>query len=118
MNLSEVPTVVFDLINCDKVVGDKFFASRLVDETGATKVVVRTDSKLSHRKIWKRLEQELDGSGIRAGLLGGGYIWVDSVNNEILIHGGSTDFCCEPDRTQTVQLVQAEYPNFRVRGIS
>lgn len=50
----------------------------------------------------------------RAVCIGGGRITINPKKKTILIYGESGDFGKEPDRQQTVKMLQAAYPKFKV----
>lgn len=112
MTLKEVQTVVIDL-GCAK----KFIVVVLSDETGTIKKVVRTYNLLSYERIFERLICELYGNRVTIKsykCLGGGIMVVTAEEKRIVLCGQSLQYGKEPDRAETIQLIQEAYPDFRV----
>jgi hypothetical protein len=112
MNIQEIPVV-----KCVGEEGYKFIVVRVINiENQQNKTIIRArqDCKY-HRDIlaWFK-EQELGGTGLRSGCIGGGRICFDHENKTIKIWDYSGDFGKEPDRALTVAILQEAYQGYVV----
>jgi hypothetical protein len=112
MNIQDVPVV--------KSVGEegyKFIVVCVVKpETKEEKLVVRAHQDCEyHRDIlaWFKNE-ELQGSSLKCGCVGGGRIRINTSDKTVEIWDSSGDFGEEPDRTLTVTMLQEAFPEFVV----
>jgi len=112
MMLDQVPTVDFDEIEGRT---NKFVVALLIDSDGFTKlVVVARNVSWKHDTIFGNLETRMRNGEIAVKRLGGGFI--DISDKEIGLHGESMDCGAESDPQETVRLIQAAYPNLKVRS--
>jgi len=110
MTIDEVPVVVIDLSYCYK-----FIVAKLTYPTTiATKTVVRASDVDYHIELVHRLDAELQESGIMCYCLGGGNIKVNAILKIIEIWGESGKYGQEPDRAETLRLIQAAHPDYKV----
>ena len=110
MVLTDVSEVVIDLYE-----GNKFIVAMLIDTNGEERLVVRANARcVNHSHIHDLLLEEVRPNGLRAALLGGGSIQVNHKAKTIRIWGKSGDFGQEPDRQQTVAMLQKAFPDFQV----
>ena len=115
MTINEVSTVVIDPRD-----GYKFIVAQLTDGNGGSKLVVRANQDCSyHRDILAILRREVRPSGLEARCIGGGRIEINPEEKAIRIWDSSGDFGEEPNRKEvTVQLLQAEYPDWKIEATS
>ena len=113
MTINEVVEVVIDSTG-----GYKFIVAEVTD--GVTKrLVVRAQENCSyHRDILDVLRMDLRANRMTARCIGGGHIAIDPVAMTINIWSSSGDFGVEPDRADTVRMLQAAYPEWKVTGKS
>lgn len=110
MTLEEIPVVVIDFTGYRKFI----VAQLTLGES--TKTILRTgDSYGAHKDILVALWEGLRGSDIKANCPGGGFIMVNRDQKTIDLSGYSVAFGREPDRQETVRLIQAAYPDFTVK---
>lgn len=110
MILADVQEVVIDPCG-----GFKYIAVKLVDGSGFEKLVVRANEEcINHMDILSLLWEEINPSDSRPCWVGGGQIWVSPKEKIIHIWGRSGDFGQEPDRQQTVSLLQKTFPDFQI----
>lgn len=112
MTLNDVATAVVDLVHARK-----YILASFVDPNGKERKLVRTYNLKAHEYIFQQLISELTEKGVEYGsrtCLGGGYIFVDNEEKVIMIYGYSLSYGAEPDRDETIQILQEAYPEFRV----
>ena len=84
----------------------------LQNEKGEHVVFADDDRRYGfHRDLLAQYQKE---SGLQAECIGGGRISFDEEEKAIKIWGCSGDFGREPDRKETVQVLQGAYPDFDV----
>src|SRR3989344_4238136 len=106
MSINSVPTVKIDSRG-----GYKFIVAVITDTDGAKLLVVRADESCSyHRDILSKLRYEVRPLGLDARCIGGGQISINPETKNISIRGSSGDFGVEPDRNETVRMLQEAYP--------
>ncbi len=93
----------------------KFIVAEVTDENGRMKLVVRANQECEyHMNILTMLREEVRPSGFNARCIGGGRIKINRNKKTICIWDYSVGFGKEPDRRQTVRMLQAAFPNFQV----
>lgn len=111
MSIANVKDVVIDAKD-----GYKFIVAELSDGSGSKKLVVRADQERDyHDDILKALKREVEPCGLRARCIGGGRIAVNPTAKTICIWGDSGAFGEEPDREQTLRMLQAAFLDYEVR---
>ncbi len=109
ITLSELQSVIID-----EVGGYKFIVAK-VSEGEASKLVVRANANCSfHRDILGLLRHE--ASNLNARCIGGGNIEVDPTNKVIKIWGSSGDFGVEPNRAETVKMLNEAFLEFKIES--
>lgn len=114
LHLQEVATVVIDS-HCDNDRHHKFIVAKVADGKGS-KMVVRASNKENghtHYQIFYALQQEVEPRGLTVECIGGGTLDTDS-KNWISIYETSESYGREPDRKQTVRILEEAYPKFKV----
>ena len=112
MNINDVKEVV---VAMDKRSDFKFIVAELTDGSGGKRLVVRANANYSHHEsILLALQKEVTSSDLNADCVGGGWIRIVHAVKTISICGKSGDFGEEPDRQQTVRMLQAAFPEFQV----
>lgn len=97
--------------------GYKFIVANVTDGNGGTKMVVRANQDCKyHRDILAILRREVRPFGLDARCIGGGRIEITPEAKTIRIWDDSGDFGKEPNRQQTVRMLQAAFPEFQVSG--
>lgn len=111
MTLTDVPEVVVDPSG-----GYKFIVAKLTDSNGKEKLVVRAMEEHCdyHDDILNWLKREVSSSGLKTFCIGGGRIEVSPDEKIIRIWGESGAFGKEPNREETVRMLQAAFPEFQV----
>ena len=104
-------------VKIDERGGYKFIVARVTDGKGGEKLVVRAEASCAyHRDILAILRQEVRSVGLNAECVGGGRISISPERKSISISGSSGDFGVEPNRYNTVRMLQVAFPEFRVTG--
>lgn len=110
MTLNEVKPVLIDPEG-----GYKFIIVEVIDLVGERKRVVRaSESPRYHAEILRDMKLYELKDGLTAICVGGGRIVVAPVAKIIEIWGRSGDFGKEPDRNETVRMLQEAFPDFTV----
>lgn len=110
MTIDELPEVVIDAFG-----GRKFIIAQLGDAADNKRLVVRANQECNyHDDILKLLRQEVRPYGLNAHCIGGGRIEINPETTTIRIWGKSVIFGLEPDRKETVRMLQAAFPDFRI----
>ena len=110
MNLETLQEVVID--RCDSY---KFIVANVTDDNDNSKLVVRVNNHYAiHAEILFILREEVRPLGLKACCIGGGRIEINPEAKTIRIWDKSTGFGEEPDRQQTIRMLQAAYPEFQV----
>jgi len=95
----------------------KFIVAIVSDGMGGEKMVIRAekyeDCEL-HHDILCLLQQEVRPGGLKAHCIGGGRIQVNSEVKTIRIWDDSAAHGKEPNRQETVRMLQVEFPEFQV----
>lgn len=113
MKFADIPAVALEL-------GDerKFIVAELMEpERGESKIVFRAQRDvLAHIGLVLDLQDEVQnyGYGITVTCIGGGKVVSSTQDNLISISGRSRDFGKEPNRANTVAMLQENYPDFIV----
>lgn len=116
MTINDVPEVVIALED-----SYKFIVALLIDGNGDERLVVRAEKGEgcgNHRDILGLLRQEVRSGGLNVHCIGGGRIDINSNAKTICIWGYSYDFGEEPDRKETVRMLQVAFPDFQVTSSS
>ena len=112
MHLDTLQEVVIDPRD-----GYKFIVANVTDGNGGTRMVVRAKRDCQyHNDILAILRREVRPLGLNAHCIGGGYIKISPEAKTIRIWDDSGVFGKEPDRQQTVRMLQAAFPEFQVSG--
>ncbi|MDO8482682.1 MAG: hypothetical protein Q7S86_02600 [bacterium] len=112
MTLNEVPEVVVDPED-----NYKFIVVELTDVNSNKRLVVRAKARPGfkyHSDILDLLCHDVFSSGLKARCIGGGSIEINSQVKTIYIWSYSGDFGREPDRQETVRILQVAFPEFQV----
>lgn len=110
MTLDEIPVIVVNLTT-----GIDKFVVALLKHGEHTKTILRTGHYYRfHKNIMAALGKELQGSEIEAICLGGGRIKINVDEKTIFIDDCSADYGYEPNRQETVRLIQVAHPDFKV----
>lgn len=110
MTLDDIPEFVF---SSDE--DGKFIVVKLKSEE-STKLIVRTgDRHMYHREILSKLPKEWEDNGILLCCIGGGKISININQKSILLWDYSYKYSKEPDRQETIRLIQSVYPDFKVQ---
>src|SRR3989344_9469977 len=110
MTLNDVQEVVIDPSG-----GYKFIVAKLTDSNGGEKLVVRAQENCGyHNDILNLLRHEVRPSGLNARCIGGGRIEINPEAKTIRIWSKRGGFGAEPDRQETVRMLQAAFPEFQV----
>lgn len=113
MTIHEVAEVVID-----RTGGYKFIVAEVTDGV-TSRLVVRAQENCSyHRDILDVLQRNLRANGMTACCIGGGRIAIDPGAMTINIWSSSGDFGVEPNRVETVRMLQSAYPEWKVTGKS
>ncbi|MCI0533579.1 hypothetical protein L0Y49_05175 [bacterium] len=110
--LQNVPTVSIDPSG-----GYKFIVAKITDGSGGQKLVIRANGQCDyHRDILEDLRDQING--LNASCIGWGRIEHDPDAKTIKIWDSSGDFGgYEPDRDETVRMLQEAYPDYEVTVI-
>ncbi len=97
----------------------KFIVVRLHDQNDVRRNIIRAKSSkemgVSHSTILEGVWSEPGiKDGIDAECIGGGTLYVDHDEKRIIICGQSRDFGEEPNRIETVSMLQGAFPDFQV----
>lgn len=93
----------------------KFIVANVTDGNGGTKMVVRANQNCKyHGDILAVLRREMRPLGLNVHCIGGGNIKISPDAKTIHISDYSSIFGKEPDRQQTVRMLQAAFPEFQV----
>jgi phosphohistidine phosphatase len=107
MTIHEVAEVVVDASG-----GYKFIVAEVSDGT-ITRLVVRADQSCElHRYILRGTREQLSPHGLQARCIGGGRILINPEAKTVKIWDKSGDFGFEPDRMETVRMLQSAFPDF------
>lgn len=110
MTLADVPEVVVDPSG-----GYKFIVAKLTDNNGEEKLVVRANKDCNyHNHILEMLCREVQQNGLKTYCIGGGQIQVNPEAKTIFIWDDSSAFGKEPDRQETVRMLQKEFPESQI----
>ena len=114
MSLDNIGNVKMNIQNAYK------FIVAEVSEGSDKKIIVRVGTNMMerHYEIDDALAEELIESNTPAPykVLGGGFVQSNWWKKEIILFGESKDYGREPDRLQTVTLIQKEFPDFKVKA--
>jgi len=117
VTINDVPEVVIDALGG----GYKFIVARLTDERGSERIVIRADEKLGyHDDLLRALRREVllvEPAVPTVRCFGGGRIEINPDQKTIRIWDSSAAFGEEPDRQQTVQMLQTAFPDFQITAI-
>lgn len=110
MLLTEVQSV-----GVDYTIGHKFIVVEISDKQGNKKNIVRVKNENYeyHKDILISLKNELEPKGFSLRCLGGGMIKINLRDKTFWIGGSSGDYGTEPNRNETLLLLQAEFPDFQ-----
>jgi hypothetical protein len=110
MLLADVPQV-----GVDYTLGYKFIVVEVADSSGNKKTIVRVKNQNYeyHKDILVSLKGELEVRGFTCRCLGGGMIKINLREKTFWIGGSSGDYGTEPNRNETLLLLQAEFPDFQ-----
>ena len=112
MTINEVLEVVVDPEN-----SHKFIVAELSDGNGGKRLVVRAPKYVRyelHADILEFLQKEVGSSGLKARCIGGGVISINTEKKTIKIWDDSGEFGEEPDRQETIRMLQVAFPEFSV----
>ena len=110
MEINEVTEVVID-----EVGGYKFIVAEIHNENGDKRLVVRANKGCDyHRVILALLRTDISDFGLSAKCIGGGQINRNSESKIITICGSSGDFGVEPDRSETVRMLERAFPDYQI----
>jgi len=110
--ISEVPKVV--VAPKDNF---KFIVAELLDENDGKELVIRANTEERckfHVNILDLLIQEVRLCGLRVRCVGGGFITINSETKTIRICDDSGQFGKEPDRQETVRMLQVAFPDYQI----
>lgn len=97
--------------------GYKFIVANVIDGNDKSKLVVRANRTCDHHcDILAILQREVRPHGLYTKCVGGGRIKINLDAKTIHIWDYSDVFGKEPDRQQTVRMLQAAFPEFQVSG--
>lgn len=95
----------------------KFIVAQITDGQNGNKLVVRAHSVNDlplHADIYNVLQQQVGQHGLNARCIGGGRLEFFPDHKFMRIKGSSDEFGVEPDRQETLRLLRAAFPEFRV----
>ena len=107
------------LENFDEVVVEpfhdcKYIVVELSNVKGETKIVMRGSKDIkSHADILEWLEAQTAATSLGVTCIGGGRLKIDHQAKTIEVHDYSDSFGREPDRQQTVRMLESAFPEFR-----
>lgn len=112
LNLGQIK--IFEMEDFDE--GHRKYILAEVEDAAGNKILVIRHKYFGnlHRSILHNLELEITPLQLKVKCLGGGKFYVLKTGKEILIYGESFDFGAEPDRTITVGIFRAQFPEFQV----
>lgn len=116
MDLHKIATVVIDGSHCEDY-HHNFIVAKVTGKDGM-KIVVRASNEMGngHYKIFHALQQEVKEARQRCltvECIGGGTLDTD-YQNWISIYGSSGSYGREPDRKETLRILEEVYPKFKV----
>ncbi|MEK7535201.1 MAG: hypothetical protein AAB563_02245 [Patescibacteria group bacterium] len=106
------------LENLDEVVIDPFYDCKYIvvelsNAKGETKIVLRGSGEIKfHEDILGWLEAQIATTRLGVACIGGGRLKIDRKEKTIRVYDYSERFGREPDRPQTVRMLQAAFPEF------
>jgi hypothetical protein len=110
LGIDEIKTVLINPVSGGEM---KFIVVELGDKSNE-RLVFRADGhRRFHWEIFDDLRCDIEES-IKIKCLGGGLMDIDFDGKTIDLCGKSTVYGTEPDRQQTVTILQLEFPHFKI----
>lgn len=111
-----MPRTIASLKEVEIILNEKFnfIVARVDDHTGS-KLVMRANQGLPrHRDIVENLRKETE---LFVYCVGGGSMCISKVTKLLIIFGESEQYGREPNREETVKMLERRYPGFEVTAI-
>ncbi|MBI2062082.1 MAG: hypothetical protein HYT64_00060 [Candidatus Yanofskybacteria bacterium] len=110
MTINEVREVVIDSVEVYK-----FIVAQLTDGNGGKRLVVRANESCRyHQDAFDLLRQEVRPHGLDVHCIGGGKIEISLAEKTVCVWDSSWDFGEEPNRKETIRMLQAAFPDYQV----
>ncbi len=95
----------------------KYIVAKVWDTSGQHKVILRSYPDCDfHNEMVQALAREVAPHGFVVSCLGGGMLNYRPHARAIFVSGLSSKFGMEPDRHETVRMLEAAFPDFRVES--